>query len=743
MTTSITSTACLTDEIMEEKLEGETEIGGDGPYFLTAIDYTRNIFGGTSLYDIGTNKCSCTLEERNVSTLIARMIGDMLPKTVNLYAVSTKTKGQYIRKYLKSVGRNLIVPHSVAEPVKSNIDILCSLAALNEVQKSVLTFFATLADNYGLREVTEMFGYLRVHQVASIVSIAVNLPQKCVLEALSGNSRLVTCGIVHVDDTSEYLYSKVRVSGDIKNILFSGKLTVQKLLSHYFEKLDKTSLTWSDFAHIDSSVSFVKSILSKAIEKKQSGVNILFYGESGTGKTELAKLLAQELKVDAYVASTDLTSGDQSNKECNPSAEDRISALHAGQWLLKNGSSLLLFDELEDLFSWGSFNMGMLGRADAKLSKQGFNSILEKNPMPTIWTSNNISGCDPSFIRRFTYAIEFKHLEAKHRARIIRRYLLEGEVSEEEVIRLAEKFDVSPAQISNAVSVAKLTSEDSKPRVEDIECVLKSIEESLAKTGRGSRHPVVNKIDFDTSSYCLEALNTNENLKQMADKIKEWNQTDKQGLSIVLYGPTGTGKSEFVKFLANEVKKDVLVKRGSDIISMWVGGTEANIAAAFREAEEKKSILLFDEVDTFLIDRSRARNSWEITSVNEFLQQLECFKGICACTTNLLEDIIDKAALRRFIFKIGFKYPTIDQCISLFKLMMKDLHNKDCFSEEDTIQIKDGLSPLYGLSPGDYQSVRRRETALGRKSDIKTLIALLKEEVDVKGLEGAKTIGFK
>ena len=51
------------------------------------------------------------------------------------------------------------------------------------------------------------------------------------------------------------------------------------------------------------------------------------------------------------------------------------------------------------------------------------------------------------------------------------------------------------------------------------------------------------------------------------------------------------------------------------------------MAEAFAEAEEENGIMLIDEVDTFLFDRSGASRSWEITQVNEFLTQLEQFRG--------------------------------------------------------------------------------------------------------------------
>ena len=73
----------------------------------------------------------------------------------------------------------------------------------------------------------------------------------------------------------------------------------------------------------------------------------------------------------------------------------------------------------------------------------------------------------------------------------------------------------------------------------------------------------------------------------------------------------------------------------------------------FREAATEKAVLLLDEADSFLADRKSARSSWEVTQVNEILQQMENFSGVFICATNLVTSL-DAAALRRFTFKIKF-----------------------------------------------------------------------------------------
>src|SRR4029077_14887669 len=99
----------------------------------------------------------------------------------------------------------------------------------------------------------------------------------------------------------------------------------------------------------------------------------------------------------------------------------------------------------------------------------------------------------------------------------------------------------------------------------------------------------------------------------------------------------------------------LIVRRCSDLLSPFVGGTEKHLADAFRDAKDERSLLLLDEADSFLRDRRHATQTWEATQVNELLQQLEAFTGVVACTTNLFHEL-DQAALRRFAFRIRFEY---------------------------------------------------------------------------------------
>ena len=226
------------------------------------------------------------------------------------------------------------------------------------------------------------------------------------------------------------------------------------------------------------------------------------------------------------------------------------------------------------------------------------------------------------------------------------------------------------------------------------------------------------------NSYDLSVLNCGTDLEELADGIEK-----SKSARICLYGPAGTGKSAFGKYIAKKLNKKLIIKKGSDLLSKFVGGTEENIAQAFKEAKSKKAVLVFDEVDSFLADRTTARVNWEITQVNEMLTQMEEFEGIFIATTNLIDNL-DKASLRRFDLKLKFDYLIPKQADVLFKKYLKELN----------LTSNQILNISY-LTPGDFMAVYRSSRFRPIKSD-KDFIDRLYDEIELKNIDSKKSIGF-
>ena len=179
----------------------------------------------------------------------------------------------------------------------------------------------------------------------------------------------------------------------------------------------------------------------------------------------------------------------------------------------------------------------------------------------------------------------------------------------------------------------------------------------------------------------------------------------------------------------------LLVRRASDLLSMYVGEAEKNIARAFREAEDDGALLLIDEVDSFLQDRRGAQRSWEVTQVNEMLTQMESFAGVFIASTNLM-DGLDPAALRRFDLKVKLDYLRAPQAWALLQR-----HCVQLGLAAPSAALRTRLDRLHQLTPGDFAAVLRQQR-LRPLPSADALVAALEIECALKNGGARNSIGF-
>ncbi|MFH1807645.1 MAG: AAA family ATPase [Pseudomonadota bacterium] len=630
-----------------------------------------------------------------------------------------------LKKVQRRHGKAPVVPPEPAEPFAGCLAALAQVLDLDPLEKQALTFLAAVHSHSQLKELIDHAGDLSLGGCAKVIGICIAASHELVRKALSPAGTLMSSGLVSVEQNNIFLSSKIELKASLLEALSSPGLDRVSLLARFLDRAPDTTLERADFQHQAGSVDSVLALLGGALKLREKGINILLHGPTGTGKTELARLLAKLLGVELYQAGRVDEQGE------SPLPNERLRSLLLSQSLLAQDRGLILFDEMEDLFSRDG-PLGFLGgRASGHMSKQWFNHQLENNPLPTIWISNETDRFDVAYLRRFSLVIEFKPLNAAQRARALRRHLGEGSsISSADVDRLAELHEVSPAQLATAVRCATIMAADRKPSVESIEKVLTP----TIKLMTGKDPALVQA--FDPGMFDVTALNSSDDLEGLANRLEGWKPEGPRGVTLCLYGAPGTGKSEYARYLAWRMKRKVVCKRGSDILSMWVGESEKNITRAFEEASDTEAMLLFDEVDSMLRDRNLAFRSWEVSQVNEFLQQLEVFRGIAVCTTNLWKDI-DQAALRRFVFKAEFHWLRPEQACSLFKkYFVGDRHDAD-----DVEQALTSVRVLHQLAPGDYAAVKRRLDALGETPTCVEIARRLTDECSFK--KGPiRSIGF-
>lgn len=490
-----------------------------------------------------------------------------------------------------------------------------------------------------------------------------------------------------------------RIIPSINKLLSPETILTDEVIEHQlFPSELTTDLDLADF-HQQEDIKIATDVINNGIRDGHTGINILMWGLPGMGKTELSILLSKlegwELKVIGDIGRTD-------GKEKTRS--ERLLALNIAQRLYRNRTErkiVLLFDEMEDLFKTDN---------NASQSKAFINRIIEKTPVPIMWTTNDMEALGSAVLRRMTFNIPFNRVPpAKVRKAIWNKYVTKYGLtfSRATIDHIATNFDVVPALIANICKVAHLSNIDETK----IPRVLKNLDTAMHL---GNERDFTDEPQVSPKKFQIQFVNTNLNLINLRDRIMSRGATN---FSILSYGPSGTGKSAFGVYLAEQMGLRHKIWKASDLLSKWVGGTEKKIARMFEEARDDDLFTILDEGDSFLQDRNGAHHSWEVTQVNEMLVQMERHGLPFMCTTNL-EKFIDPAAFRRFTFKIKYDYSTEEQRSGLYQYYF----DRPAPSE---------LNLMTQLTPGDFKNVFDKMDFLGEMADAE-IMQYLQEEEEIK-----------
>ena len=516
------------------------------------------------------------------------------------------------------------------------------------------------------------------------ISDIAGLAPTALYELCSKDSALIKFHIVQMEDIEKGNESVARrrelfLASDIFDFLH-GFSDVSRIIN--YKPAEPPIVSFEQIASQNSHAMFVFHLLQT--HTKGTALNILFYGREGTGKTELAKALAQELNVPLLAVGM----GDESmDKESL--LQTRLRSMLLADWECERSGGVILMDEADLVLN--------------KAEKGLLNIIFENLKTPVIWITNNIDSIENSTRRRFDYSLEFFTFSNKERVAIWQSVLkaqqAESILRDDEIESVAKEIPVMAGSITLAVRQAqRMQTADFSPLN-----VVREIASSHAKLlgiSMGSQNSNGNEYNVDCVRIsCGDVKNTDYVVPMLKNFDVQWRASKLNGrrenLNIFLYGPPGTGKSAYARHIARDILgRDLLVKRASDILGGIVGDTERNIREMFREAEQGDAILFIDEADSFFENRSNAKNHWEVTLVNEFICQMDAFNGMLIAATNY-ENVLDWAIRRRFQLKLAFDYMESKQVSKTWATFFGDKCPREVLAYDN-------------ISISDFQNVRRK-----------------------------------
>ncbi len=507
---------------------------------------------------------------------------------------------------------------------------------------------------------------------------------------------------------------------------FLSGINKEPLTNTFYTRCREKVLPWNFYdSLVEKHGDMLKRILSSP--QKDMPTNILLYGAPGTGKTSFAKTLAAELKRECYIISQDI--GMKNGAACS-SPEHRFSALQICAEQVDPAESIIIVDEADGMLCG---NAGVYSFPNGRFGPSGdkglLNSVLDSVRVPTIWITNTPAGTmDESSRRRFDYSIRFNPLNATQRLAIWRNNVSKMKmghlINDAMQNKFASLYPVSAGGITLTLqNLAKVS-----PRPDEVESL---VEKLMAPHCELLDIPRNDAKQLPAKDYSLAGLNIKGNLSldRIVDAIRNFQQgsdteIDRPRMNLLLSGAPGTGKTEFVKYLGSVLNTKVIVKMGSDLLNMYVGGTEQNIRRAFDEAEDEHAILFLDEIDGLVQSRKRAIRTWEVTQVNELLHRMENFNGVMIGATNFSSNL-DSAIMRRFTFKLEFDYLDEEGKRIFFERMFRTTLDPEEYDE---------LAKIPMLAPGDFRTVRQSFFYLGDQPDNYDYIAALARESEAKNL---------
>jgi transitional endoplasmic reticulum ATPase len=590
-----------------------------------------------------------------------------------------------------------------------NCQVLANGLELPNNAWKVLRLMVTMTTNGGLNEFVQQTLPSDMY-ISALFASMIGIDET---EVININLAFSETGLFN--DYSLHLLDLVGLPRGIVDGLIGDKVkSYTTLISPLVDLQPSSELTIKDFGHIE--LNALMEFLTVAVNHSLVGVNILLFGEAGTGKTMLSRLLADTIG-SALIAIKPLGE-DINQSRSNFASKVSGSALRMQHLRLiqnivaSDEKTLLSIEEAEDILALNPKSFG----------KNALNDVLESNTTPCIWLTNNVNTVQSSTLRRFSFVKHIFVPDNRVMENIISKATKGIRLSKTFKTMLAAKQHVTPAHVTNSAFVCKtlgFVGKQAEATMQDM------IDETLSACGL-DEHKAQYKPQLPFSTEFLNIRGGNQTIDQIANAI------NKNGdIRILLTGPSGVGKTAMVNHLAEQANRELITVRCSDVLEKWVGSSEQNIARLFRESEEKEAILFFDEIDSLLQDRGGMSQSFEVQQVNELLTQIECFNQPFFAATNF-SSRLDKAVMRRFDFKLHFKYLTSPQVLKLYNRRLGKLVLND--------KIHEQLSTLKLLTPGEFAILKRREKISTSKLSHTECLEILTTENNRK--QKTKAIGF-
>src|ERR671911_341817 len=462
------------------------------------------------------------------------------------------------------------------------------------------------------------------------------------------------------------------------------------------------SISYEDIGGLGDAVGRVREMIELPLRHpelfKRLGVEapkgVLLHGPAGTGKTLLAKAVANETNANFYTIG-----GPEIMSKYYGESEERLRNVF--QEAEKNAPSIIFIDELDSIAPKREEVSGEVERRIVAQLLSLMDGMSTRGKVVVIGATNRVNAIDPALRRpgRFDREIEIGVPDRNGRLEILQIHTRGMPLAKD--VNLEKLADISHGFVG-----ADLQSLSKEAGMRSLRRILPNIDLSSESIPSDTlRKIIVTMNDFMDVTKEMEPsamrevfveipdinwddIGGLESVKQEMQEAVEW-PLKYQGIftfadavppkGILLYGPPGTGKTLIAKAAANESEANFISIKGPELLSKWVGESEKGVREVFRKARQAAPcIIFFDEVDAIAPRRGGDFGDTHVTErlISQLLTELdglEILTNVIVIGATNRPDIVDPALLRpgRFDRLLYVPPPDKDSRLQIIKIHIK------------------------------------------------------------------------